>query len=58
MLPGEDVPTVGDMSQAHGVSVVTAHRAFTRLKKDGLIDVSRGCRAIVRQLQEETVDAA
>ncbi|WP_338672198.1 tyrosine-type recombinase/integrase [Streptomyces sp. SCSIO 30461] len=58
MLPGEDVPTIGDIAQAHGVSVGTAHRAFSQLKKDGLIEVSRGRRAIVRQLQEEAVDAA
>ncbi|MER6125437.1 hypothetical protein ABT173_22955 [Streptomyces sp. NPDC001795] len=42
------------MAQAHGVSVGTAHRAFTQLKKDGLIEVSRGRRAVVRQVQEET----
>jgi len=48
MLPGEDVPTVGDIAQAHGVAVGTAHRAFTQLKKDGLIEVSRGRRAVVR----------
>ncbi|MFI0960059.1 winged helix-turn-helix domain-containing protein [Streptomyces sp. NPDC021080] len=57
MLPGEDVPTVGDIAQAHGVSVGTAHRAFTQLKKDGLIEVSRGRRAVVRQHQE-TADVA
>lgn len=58
MLPGEDVPTVGDIARAHGVSVGTAHRAFTQLKTDGLIEVSRGRRAVVRQLQEEVSDAA
>ncbi|MGW9023089.1 tyrosine-type recombinase/integrase [Streptomyces sp. NPDC055722] len=58
MLPGEDVPTVGDIAQAHGVSVGTAHRAFTQLKKDGLIEVSRGRRAVVRRFREETADAA
>lgn len=52
MLPGEDVPTVGHIAQAHGVSVGTAHRAFTQLKKHGLIEVSRGRRAVVRPLQE------
>ncbi|MEV1049792.1 tyrosine-type recombinase/integrase [Streptomyces sp. NPDC049887] len=57
MLPGEDVPTVGDIAQAHGVSVGTAHRAFTQLKKHGLIEVSRGRRAVVRPLQE-TADGA
>ncbi|MFF4697953.1 tyrosine-type recombinase/integrase [Streptomyces chattanoogensis] len=57
MLPGEDVPTVGDIAQAHGVSVGTAHRAFTQLKKDGLIEVSRGRRAVVRPQQEKAADA-
>ncbi|MFD9967232.1 hypothetical protein [Streptomyces sp. NPDC059017] len=45
------------MAQAHGVSVGTAHRAFTQLKKHGLIEVSRGRRAVVRPLQE-TADGA
>ncbi|MEV8430950.1 GntR family transcriptional regulator [Streptomyces chartreusis] len=58
MLPGEDVPTVGDIAQAHGVSVSTAHRAFTQLKNDGLIEVSRSRRGIVRPRQEEASDAA
>ncbi|MFD5009416.1 tyrosine-type recombinase/integrase [Streptomyces chartreusis] len=58
MLPGEDVPTVGDIAQAHGVSVGTAHRAFAQLKRDGLIEVSRGRRGIVSPRQEEAVDAA
>ncbi|MGY6020354.1 tyrosine-type recombinase/integrase [Streptomyces spinosirectus] len=58
MLPGEDVPTVGDIAQAHGVSVGTAHRAFTQLKTDGLIEVSRGRRAVVRQLREDASNAA
>ncbi|WP_262062608.1 GntR family transcriptional regulator [Streptomyces sp. STR69] len=56
--PGEEIPTVADIAQAHGVSVATAHRAFAQLKKDGLIEVSRGRRAIVCSRQEEAVDAA
>ncbi|MFE5890468.1 tyrosine-type recombinase/integrase [Streptomyces sp. NPDC056462] len=58
MLPGEHVPTVGDIAQAHGVSVGTAHRAFTQLRKDGLIEVSRGRRAVVRPRQETASGAA
>ncbi|MFD0507945.1 GntR family transcriptional regulator [Streptomyces chiangmaiensis] len=46
--PGEEVPIVADFAQAHGVSVATAHRAYAQLKKDGLIEVSRGRRAVVR----------
>ncbi|MER5228202.1 GntR family transcriptional regulator [Streptomyces flaveus] len=57
MLPGEDVPTVGDIAQAHGVSVGTAHRAFTQLKKDRLIEVSRGRRAVVREVHESASNA-
>ncbi|MGW2426018.1 hypothetical protein ACWC0C_43570 [Streptomyces sp. NPDC001709] len=38
-------------------SVGTTHRAFTQLKRNGLIEVSRIRRAVVRQLQEETADA-
>ncbi|MBT1095092.1 tyrosine-type recombinase/integrase [Streptomyces sp. Tu102] len=57
MLSGEEVPTVGDIAQAHSVSVGTAHRAFTQLKNDGLIEVSRGRRAVVRRHWEESADA-
>ncbi|MGW4754340.1 GntR family transcriptional regulator [Streptomyces chartreusis] len=53
MLPGEDAPAVGDSAQAHGVSVGTAHRAFTQLRNEGLIEVSRGRRAVIRARQEE-----
>lgn len=53
MLPGEDVPSVGDIAHAHGVSVGTADRAFAQLREDGLIQVSRGCRGIVSPRQEE-----
>ena len=52
MLPGEDVPTVGDLVQAHGVSVGTAHRAFTQLRMERLIEVSRGRRAVVCEARE------
>ncbi|MGW1364863.1 GntR family transcriptional regulator [Streptomyces chartreusis] len=58
MLPGEDVPTVGDIAQSHGVSVGTAHRAFAQLRKDGLIEVSRGRRGVVSPRQEKASDAA
>ena len=58
LLPGEEVPTIGDIAQAHGVSVGTAHRAFTQLKQAGLIEVGRGRRAVVLSHQEETVDTA
>ncbi|MFD0505892.1 helix-turn-helix domain-containing protein [Streptomyces chiangmaiensis] len=51
-------PTVADIAQAHGVSVATAHRAFAQLKKDGLIEASRGRRAVVRRCREEAADAA
>ncbi|MFE7440494.1 GntR family transcriptional regulator [Streptomyces chartreusis] len=57
MLSGEEVPAVGDIAQAHGVSVGTPHRAFTQLKNDGLIEVSRGRRAVVHQHWEDSAGA-
>ncbi|KPI12037.1 transcriptional regulator, GntR family [Actinobacteria bacterium OK074] len=57
LADGEAVPTVVDIAQAHDVSVGTAHRAFACLKKEGLIEVSRGRRAVVRR-QEVSTDAA
>jgi integrase len=47
LKPGDQVPTVVELAAAHSVSVGTAHRAIDLLHQDGLIDVSRGQRAIV-----------
>ncbi|WP_169786204.1 tyrosine-type recombinase/integrase [Streptomyces yerevanensis] len=58
MPPGSDFPTLEDLAATYGVSHGTAHRAFAQLKKEGLIEVSRGRRAVVRRPQEDTPDAA
>ncbi|WP_328399372.1 winged helix-turn-helix domain-containing protein [Streptomyces sp. NBC_00390] len=56
LLPGEEVPTIGDIAQAHGASVGTAHRAFAQLKQAGLIEVGRGRRAVVRSHHEKRLE--
>ncbi|MFF3687722.1 GntR family transcriptional regulator [Streptomyces sp. NPDC002187] len=53
LLPGEEVPTIGDIAQAHGVSVGTAHRAFAQLKQAGLIKVPRPAGRRTQQPREE-----
>jgi integrase len=45
---GDLVPTTAELAQAHTVSIATAHRAIALLHSEGLIEVSRGRRAVVR----------
>lgn len=47
LCPGDQLPTIVELAAAHSVSVGTAHRAIDLLHRDGLIDVSRGRRAVV-----------
>ncbi|MGH3981122.1 MAG: winged helix-turn-helix domain-containing protein [Pseudonocardiaceae bacterium] len=49
LAPGDLAPTTAELAAAHSVSIATAHRAFTLLRDEGLIDVSRGRRAVVRR---------
>jgi integrase len=44
---GDQLPTTGELATVHAVSPATVHRAFTVLRDEGLIDVSRGHRAKV-----------
>lgn len=46
---GELVPTIADLASAHSVSVATAHRAIALLTAEGLVEVSRGKRAVVKE---------
>jgi integrase len=48
LAPGDLVPTTHDLAVAHNVSIATAHRAIALLTDEGLITVSRGRRATVR----------
>jgi len=47
LKPGDQLPTVVELAVANTVAVGTAHRAMALLKDEGLIDVTRGRRAIV-----------
>ena len=48
LKPGDRLPTIAHLAAAHTVSVGTAHRAIALLKDEGLIEVTRGRRAIVK----------
>ena len=48
LAPGDLVPTTHDLAVTHNVSIATAHRAIALLTDEGLITVSRGRRATVR----------
>ena len=47
LRPGDELPTVAQLAVANTVAVGTAHRAIAALKAEGLIEVSRGRRAVV-----------
>ena len=47
LKPGDQLPTVAELAVANTVAVGTAHRAMARLSEEGLIDVTRGRRAVV-----------
>jgi integrase len=47
LRPGDRLPTLVDLASRHGVSEATAHRAVHVLRQAGLIEVSRGRRAVV-----------
>ena len=45
---GDFLPSVVEISKRHCVAVGTAHRAIAELRANGLIDVARGRRAVVK----------
>jgi integrase len=47
LRPGDHLPTLVELAMRHGVSEATAHRAVEVLRQAGLVEVSRGRRAIV-----------
>lgn len=47
LAAGAQLPTVVDLAAAHRVAAGTAHRAIALLNAEGLIEVTRGRRAIV-----------
>jgi integrase len=47
LAPGYPIPTVKETAARYGVSVATAHRAMAILKAGGLIQATRGRRAVV-----------
>jgi integrase len=54
--PGEQLPTVVALAQKHTVAVGTAHRAMALLQAEGLVDVSRGRRAVVSSTRPADVN--
>ncbi|USX49462.1 tyrosine-type recombinase/integrase [Lentzea sp. HUAS12] len=57
LKPGDLVPTVIELKTRYGVSAGTANRAIAELKANGLVNASRGKRAVVLERGEEP-DAA
>jgi integrase len=47
LRPGDHLPTLVELAAEFMVAVGTAHRAITLLSEEGLIDVTRGRRAVV-----------
>jgi integrase len=56
LLPGHQLPTVVELAKAHAVAVGTAHRAIALLRNEGLLDVTRGRRAVVMPRRTDTTD--
>jgi integrase len=50
LAPGSFVPTTNELAAAHSVSIATSHRAIAVLHAEGLIEVSRGRRAVVKSV--------
>lgn len=48
LAPGDLLPTTAGLAAVHAVSIATAHRAVALLHSEGLIEVSRGRRAVVK----------
>jgi hypothetical protein len=48
LRPGDQLPAIVDLAATHTVSVGSAHRAVDLLKREGLVEASRGKRATVR----------
>lgn len=49
LRPGDLVPTTAELAAAHDVSIATAHRALAMVNAEGLVEVSRGKRAVVKE---------
>ena len=50
LVPGAQLPTMSELSTRHNVALGTAQRAVALLRDEGLVEVSRGRRAVVRGL--------
>lgn len=48
LKPGQHLPTLVELARQHQVSEATAHRAVDLLRREGLLDGTRGRRATVR----------
>jgi integrase len=48
LQPGEELPTMAQIAAKHTVAVGTAHRAVALLANEGLVEIARGRRAVVK----------
>jgi integrase len=44
---GDQLPTIAELANQHGVAAGTVHCAIDLLRSDGLLDASRGRRSVV-----------
>jgi len=54
--PGEDLPSVRELSESLGVNLHTVHRAYQKLRDQGIIHLRLGQRAKVAALREQPVN--
>ncbi len=50
LQPGHKLPTVVQLAATYGVAAGTAHRAVAMLTNEGIIEVARGRRAVVKPM--------
>jgi hypothetical protein len=48
LQPGEELPTIAQIAAKYTVAVGTAHRAVALLANEGLVEIARGRRAVVK----------
>jgi DNA-binding LacI/PurR family transcriptional regulator len=53
--PGEALPTEPVLAQEHGVSRMTLRKALAKLKRDGLLDCSKGAGNFVRERPRDEI---
>ena len=56
MSPGEELPSVREVAEHLGINHLTVHKAYTRLKDQGVITLRLGQRARIAKQTSEPAD--